>query len=107
MNNDSLVAVVSMTVVNSPNLKNQNSETIGSSTKEFLVHKINLLEIEGKGDFLCPRCQAKISPDDETEESYSILEPKVKNNSLDGLLIRCKSCSHKIFLTGFSALEHI
>jgi len=107
MNNDSLVAVVSMTVVNSPNLKNQNSETIGYSTKEFLVHKINLLDIKGKGDFLCPRCQAKISPDDETEESYSILEPKVKNNTLKGLLIQCNNCSNKILLTGFSVLENI
>jgi len=96
-----------MTVVNSPNLKNQNSETIEYSKKEFLVHKINLLEIEGKGDFLCPRCHAKISPEDETEESYSILEPKVKNNALEGLLIRCNSCSHKIFLTGFAALDDI
>lgn len=107
MNNDSLIAVVSMTVVNSPNLKNQNSETKVSSTKEFLVHKINLLEINGKGDFLCPRCHTKISPDDETKESYSILEPKVKNNTLEGLLIRCNSCSHKIFLTGFAALDAI
>ena len=96
-----------MTVVNSPNLKNQNSETIGYSTKEFLVNKINLLEIDGKGDFLCPNCQARISPDDESEEGYSILEPKVKNNTLQGLLIRCNNCSNKILLTGFPALENI
>jgi hypothetical protein len=107
MNNNSLVAVVFMTVVNSPNLNKQNSRTIVSSRKQFLVHTINLIEIDGKGDFLCPTCQAKISPDDETEESYCILEPKVKNNTLEGLLIRCNNCANKIFLTGFSTLENI
>jgi len=43
------------------------------------------LELEGKGDFLCPRCGTKISPDDETEKVYSILEPKVRKNTLEGL----------------------
>jgi len=75
--------------------------------KQVLVHKINLIEIEGKGDFLCPCCGAKISPNDETEEVYSILEPKVRNNTLESLLIRCNKCSNKILLTGFSALETI
>jgi DNA-directed RNA polymerase subunit RPC12/RpoP len=73
--------------------------------KQVLVHKINLIELEGKGDFLCPCCGAKISPNDETEEVYTILEPKVRNNILESLLIRCNHCSNKILLTGFSALE--
>ena len=107
MHNNSLIAVVSMTVVNTHNLKKQRSRTQSSSRKQFLAHTINLIELDGKGDFLCPTCQATISPDDETEESYSILEPKVKNNTLEGLLIRCKNCSNKIFLTGFSALDNI
>ena len=106
MNNNSLIAVVSMTVVNTHNLKKQSSQTIRSTRKQFLVQSINLTNIEGKGDFLCPTCQAKISPDDETEESYSILEPKVKNNTLKGLLIQCNNCSNKILLTGFSVLEN-
>ena len=78
-----------------------------SSKKQLLVHKINLINLEGKGDFLCPNCQVKISPDDETEKVYSILEPKVRNNGLEGLLIRCNSCSNKILLMGFSVLETI
>ena len=73
--------------------------------KQVLVHTINLMDLEGKGDFLCPCCGAKISPNDETEEVYSILEPKVRNNTLESLLIRCNICSNKILLTGFSALE--
>lgn len=75
--------------------------------KQLLVHKINLMELEGKGDFLCPCCGTKISPDDKTENVYSILEPKVRNNALEGLLIRCNNCSNKILLTGFSVLETI
>lgn len=75
--------------------------------KQYLVHKINLIELEGEGDFLCPYCGTRISPDDETEEFYSILEPKVRNNTLEGILIRCNNCLNKILLTGFSVLENI
>jgi len=75
--------------------------------KQVLAHKINLIELEGKGDFLCPCCGTKISPNDETEEVYSILEPKVRNNTLESLLIRCNNCSNKILLNGFSVLETI
>jgi len=75
--------------------------------KQVLADKINLIELEGKGDFLCPCCGTKISPNDETEEVYSILEPKVRNNILESLLIRCNNCSNKILLTGFSVLETI
>jgi len=72
--------------------------------KQMLVHKIDLLQLKGKGDFLCPCCGVTISPDDETEEVYSVLEGKVGNDNLEVLLIRCNSCSNKILLTGFSFL---
>ena len=75
--------------------------------RQISVHKINLVELKGKGEFSCPYCGIKISPDDETENIYSILEPKVKNNVLEDLLIRCNKCSNKILLTGFSILERI
>jgi len=75
--------------------------------KQVLADKVNLIELEWKGDFLCPCCGTKISPNDETEEVYSILEPKVRNNILESLLIRCNNCSNKILLTGFSVLETI
>jgi hypothetical protein len=72
---------------------------------QYLVHEIDLIELDGEGDFLCPCCGAKISPDDETEEVYSVLEAKVRDNTLESLLIRCNTCLNKILLTGFSALE--
>jgi DNA-directed RNA polymerase subunit RPC12/RpoP len=77
----------------------------GLKMKQILVHKIDLLKLEGNGDFLCPYCGTRISPDDETEEAYSILEPKVRNNTLECLMIRCNHCSNKILLTGFSVFE--
>jgi len=73
--------------------------------KQLLVHNIDLVKLEGEGDFLCPYCGTLISPDDETEEVYSVLETKVRNDVLENLLILCNNCSNKILLTGFSVLE--
>ena len=73
--------------------------------KQLLVYNIDLVKLEGEGDFLCPYCETPISPDDETEDVYSVLETKVRNDVLENLLIRCNNCSNKILLTGFSVLE--
>lgn len=75
------------------------------NVKQLLVHNIDLVKLEGEGDFLCPYCGTLISPDDETEEVYSVLETKVRNDVLENLLILCNNCSNKILLTGFSVLE--
>ena len=72
--------------------------------KEILVHGIDLTKLEGKGDFLCPSCGTLISPDDTTEEVYSVLETKVRDNVLETLMIRCNRCGNRIVLTGFSIL---
>jgi len=68
--------------------------------KRSLIHKIDLTKIEGDGTFPCPKCGAVISPDDETESAYTILETKFKDNSLDKLIIQCK-CGSEIHLVGF------
>jgi len=62
---------------------------------------IDLVKIEGKGDFPCPNCGIVISPDDESEDVYSIIETKVHGDSLEELLIQCNKCGSKIRLTGF------
>lgn len=72
---------------------------------QHLLYIIDLQKIEGTGEFLCPHCGVSISPDDETEEVYSILEAEVKNSILENLLIQCNNCSNKILLTGFSILQ--
>ena len=93
----------SVTVVNRYDLKSEKAKV--SSKKSFSIHKIDLTKLTSKGDFLCPMCMTKISPEDETEEVYTILEPKVKNNHLESLLIQCNNCSNKILLNGFSLYE--
>ena len=72
--------------------------------KQLLVYKVDLLQTEEEGEFLCPCCRTIISPDDETEDVYSVLEAKVRNDKLDNLLIQCNICSNKILLTGFSVI---
>jgi hypothetical protein len=73
--------------------------------KQLSVYTVDLLELNSQGDFLCPCCGASISPEDESEEVYSVLETRVRNNVLEDVLISCNNCSNKILLTGFSALE--
>ena len=65
---------------------------------------VDLTKLEGGGDFLCPYCRALISPEDQTEEVYSVLEAKVRDNVLETVLIRCNRCGNKIVVTGFFIL---
>jgi DNA-directed RNA polymerase subunit RPC12/RpoP len=69
--------------------------------KNASVYKINLANIEGDGSFECPKCGKLISPDDESEENYHILDTKVVNNDLAELVISCAKCGSTIKLTGF------
>ncbi len=68
--------------------------------KRSLMQEIDLTKIEGDGAFPCPKCGAVISPDDETESVYTILETKFKGDSLEKLVIQCK-CGSEIHLVGF------
>jgi len=71
------------------------------------THTVDLTKIDGNGEFSCPQCGIAISPEDSTEEKYSVLEPKVKNNGLEEVVILCNSCGSHIHLTGFSLLQEI
>lgn len=62
---------------------------------------IDLTAIEGKGEFKCPKCGILISPDDTTEENYTIVEPIVKGERLEKIIIQCNRCKSQIHLTGF------
>ena len=50
--------------------------------KQFLVFNIDLVKMKEKGDFLCHYCGVTISPDDETEDIYSVVEANVRNEVL-------------------------
>jgi hypothetical protein len=71
------------------------------------THRIDLTKIDGDGAFSCPQCGIMISPEDSTEEKYSILEPKVSSDGLEEVEILCNSCGSHIRLTGFSILQEI
>jgi len=69
--------------------------------KQPLVYEVDLTKIQGDGEFPCPNCGAIISPEDETEDVYRILETKVKGETLEELVIQCNNCGSKIRLVGF------
>jgi predicted RNA-binding Zn-ribbon protein involved in translation (DUF1610 family) len=69
--------------------------------KKSIAYTIDLTKIDGDGAFPCPKCGTIISPDDETEEVYQIVETKVKNDELTELVLTCKKCGTAIKLTGF------
>ena len=67
-----------------------------------LVYQVDLVTLKGEGDFQCPGCGVVISPEDETEEVYVILDTKVKGEDLEELVIQCNRCKSKIRLVGFN-----
>jgi hypothetical protein len=68
-------------------------------------YKVDLSKIDGDGEFPCPKCKIVISPEDSTEEKYSIIEPKVKNSHLKEVELLCNSCGSNIYLTGFALVQ--
>jgi transcription elongation factor Elf1 len=75
--------------------------------KQKQAYVLDLTKMDGSGNFACPHCGAAISPDDCTEEVYSILDIKVNSYGLSELVIRCNRCESHIHLTGFSLLQKI
>ncbi len=69
--------------------------------KKTLTYKIDMATVEKDGSFQCPKCGLSISPDDESEENYQILETKVVNDELEELMISCNKCRSTIKVTGF------
>ncbi|HMK95203.1 MAG TPA: hypothetical protein VK536_07370 [Candidatus Limnocylindrales bacterium] len=69
--------------------------------KKSSQYTINLVAIEGEGSFPCPKCGTTISPDDETEVSYKIVDTKIVNDELAELVIACGKCGSIIRITGF------
>ena len=81
--------------------KGENQMMKNLSLKKSGVCTINLAEIDGEGSFACPRCSSMISPDDESEKVYKIVETSVVNNELVELVISCNTCGTTIRITGF------
>ena len=77
----------------------------GKQAKQVLVTELDLTKIDGNGDFPCPNCGVIISPEDESEDVYAIVEETVRNDVLEEMLIQCNKCGSRIRLTGFSVLK--
>ena len=65
------------------------------------IYKVDLRKIDGEGDFPCPKCGTLISPDDESEEVYTIVDTKMREDVLEELIISCNKCGSKIHVSGF------
>jgi hypothetical protein len=75
--------------------------------KQKSTYMLDLTKIGGKGDFSCPCCGNKISPDDCTENAYTIIDAKVNSQGLDEVVICCNKCGVQLHLTGFSMLQEL
>ncbi|HYB68965.1 MAG TPA: hypothetical protein VEC97_05410 [Candidatus Acidoferrales bacterium] len=69
--------------------------------KKSDAYTVDLTKIDGDGAFPCPKCGSIISPDDESEENYQIVNTKVRNDELAELVVMCKKCGITIKLVGF------
>lgn len=72
-----------------------------ATVKKSMMYRVDLTKIDGDGAFPCPKCGSIISPDDESEEVYQIVETKVKNDELAELMLTCNKCGITIKLVGF------
>jgi predicted RNA-binding Zn-ribbon protein involved in translation (DUF1610 family) len=72
-----------------------------SVTKKSAAYTIDLTKIDGSGSFPCPKCGTRISPEDESEKIYKIVDTKVINDELVELMVMCRNCGSNIKLTGF------
>ena len=54
---------------------------------------IDLKAADDEGNFPCPTCGNVISPDDETEKVYSVLDTTLDDDgNLEQMVIRCNKC---------------
>ena len=70
-------------------------------SNKSVPYTIDLTQIEGDGSFSCPKCGTVISPEDETDEVYKIVDTKIVNDHLVELVVMCSNCGTYIKLTGF------
>jgi predicted RNA-binding Zn-ribbon protein involved in translation (DUF1610 family) len=71
-------------------------------TKSFTI---NLTETKRSGEFKCPQCGVKISPDDKSEVIYRILKTVMNGDCLEKLILQCNKCGSRIHLVGFNVLD--
>lgn len=74
---------------------------------QLTVYRMELDEINRNGSLPCPGCGAHISPDDQTEEVYTLLDVNMNGAGLDEIVIRCNRCRSQIYIAGFQKAEQL
>ncbi|MGD6808435.1 MAG: hypothetical protein ACQCN3_01920 [Candidatus Bathyarchaeia archaeon] len=72
------------------------------TTKQLKAYKLNLSQTDENGAFKCPNCGITISPDDHSEDNYTIYETLMNDNNLNEIVLYCKGCLSFIHLIGFN-----
>jgi len=78
--------------------------TLVSSVRKELF-KVDLTTIEGIGEFPCPNCSTLISPDDFSEEVYTVLSIPEDEDDFESMTLQCNKCKSIITLNGFELLS--
>jgi hypothetical protein len=73
--------------------------------KQTKAYLLDVSQTDLDGAFSCPHCGSRISPDDHSEDNYTVYETQMTDNNLDELVICCKGCLSFIHLTGFSSVQ--
>ena len=77
----------------------------GKGRMKRQAFEVDLSRLQGEGDFPCPKCGVVISPDDESEETYTVVETKGDEDLPEEVIVQCKKCGSIIRLKGFEELE--
>ena len=67
------------------------------------AYRIDLRTIGGEGEFPCPHCGSNISPDDKTDDNYTVLQTSSEDGNLIELEVICKKCESTIRIVGFAS----
>jgi predicted RNA-binding Zn-ribbon protein involved in translation (DUF1610 family) len=75
--------------------------------RQVKAYKLNISQTDENGAFQCPNCGKTISPDDHSEETYTVYETSMAENSLTEVVLYCKGCLSFIHLIGFQKLQFL
>jgi hypothetical protein len=73
--------------------------------KQIQLLTVDVTKIEGNGDFSYPNRTVTISLEDETVGVYSALEAKIRNVSLEELVIASIECVSNVRFLGFLSIR--
>ncbi|MDH5495494.1 MAG: hypothetical protein OEY24_07345 [Candidatus Bathyarchaeota archaeon] len=68
---------------------------------------VDLTKTKGKGEFNCPKCGIEISPDDMTEDRFTVLDTIMKGDRTAKIILKCNRCGSQIHLIGFHLLDKV